>query len=650
VTDHVEQLAADTIRVLAMDAVQRANSGHPGMPMGMADLATVLWAHFLVVDPDHPTWHDRDRFVVSNGHGSMLLYAMLHLAGFDVTLDDIRNFRRLGSPTPGHPERDPGRGIEMTTGPLGQGFSTAVGMALAETQLRHRLGDELVDHHTYVFCSDGDLMEGIASEAASLAGHWRLGRLVAVYDDNHISLEGPTSWTFTEDVAARFDAYGWTTVTIDGHDHATISQALTEAVADDTRPSLICARTHIGYGSPNKQDSAAAHGSPLGADEVALVREHLGWSLGPFEVPHEVYGFFRNAMDRGRQARSEWERRRDMHLGGSPDLAKAWAAHFDPAPVTVAAPAHDAGKSVATRVLSGEVIQSLAATRPDLLTGDADLAGSTRSSIDGVPAYGVDDRAGRNVRYGVREHAMGAIVNGITLHRGLRAFGSTFLMFSDYARPAVRLSALMELPSIWVWTHDSIFLGEDGPTHQPIEHLAALRAIPHLWVWRPGTPGEVAAAWQSALNRLDGPSALILTRQGVPVPAADGAPEDMGRGGYVVRQGTDAVLVATGSERWVAIEAAELLEARGRSIRVVSMPCVEAFAAQDDDYKAAVLGDLPAASLESAATFGWAGVIGAGGLTIGIDQFGASAPWEVLAEHFGFTPEAVAARVDNWLG
>ncbi len=644
------RLAADAIRVLSMDAVQNAASGHPGMPMGMADIATVLWGEFIDVDPDHPDWSDRDRFIVSNGHGSMLLYSLLHLSGFDMAMDDLRNFRQWGSPTAGHPEIDLERGIETTTGPLGQGFGTGVGMALAETHLRSQFGAEIVDHYTYGFVSDGDLMEGIAAEAASLAGHWKLGKLVYLYDDNAISLEGPTEWTFSEDVPKRFDAYGWHTLTVDGHDHAAIAEAISEARATSDRPSLISCKTHIGFGSPNKQDTAAAHGSPLGDDEVALVRERLGWAHAPFEIPAEVYDFFSAAMDRGRAEHAAWRDRSEAAFAGDAELAARWEAFTTPAPVELSAPVYEVPKSVATRAMSGAAIQELATLRPDILTGDADLAGSTNSLIDSADDFSAGRRDGRNVRYGVREHAMGAIVNGVNLHGSLRAFGSTFLTFSDYMRGSVRLGALMGAPSIWVWTHDSVFLGEDGPTHQPIEHLAALRAIPNLHVVRPGDPGEVAGAWQVAVNRTDGPTALIFSRQGVPVPESPSDPAQVARGGYIVVPGDDVVVVATGSERWVAIAAAELLAERGISARVVSMPCVELFSQQDESYRDDVLGTgVPRVSIEAGSTYGWADIVGSDGLRIGIDHFGASAPAGVLAEQYGLTPPAVAERIARWL-
>jgi len=608
----------------------------------------VLWAKFLTVDPEHPEWLDRDRFVLSNGHASMLLYSLLHLAGFPLTLEDLTNFRQWGSPTPGHPERDQARGIETTTGPLGQGFANGVGMAIAEEHLRARFGPDLVDHHTYAFVSDGDLMEGVASEAASLAGHLGLGRLVYLYDDNGITLVGPASLAFSEDVPQRFASYGWHTLGVDGHDRVAVEEALREAIAEEERPSLIACKTHIGYGSPAKQDTAAAHGSPLGEEEVAKVKELMGWDYPPFHVPPEVTAFFSSAMDRGRQARSEWERRFQMITAEQSDLAAAWEAHFSPAPVHLDVPAGEPGTKAATRSIAGKVLNSFAASRPDVIGGAADLASSTNTLIKDAGDFTRENRSGRNLRFGVREHAMGAIVNGITVHGGFRGYGATFLTFSDYMRGAVRLGALMEAPSVWVWTHDSIFLGEDGPTHQPVEHVAALRAIPGLWVIRPGTAAETAGAWEVALNRTEGPTALVLTRQSIPLGPPDRVP--VARGGYVARAGTEAVLVATGSELWVALEAAEQLAAKGRSLRVVSLPCWEAFFAQDEAYRREVLGEgLPIASLEAGVTFGWAEITGRSGLRLGIDHFGASAPAEVIAEQFGFTADQVAARLEQWL-
>ena len=638
-----EQLAVDAIRVLSVDAVQRAESGHPGMPMGMADIAAVLWGRHLRVDPEHPEWPDRDRFVLSNGHGSMLLYSLLHLSGFPLTMDDIRAFRQLGSRTPGHPERDPHFGIEMATGPLGQGFGTAVGMAIAEAHLRAIFGPDLVDHRTYAFVSDGDLMEGISSEAGSLAGRLGLGKITVLYDDNGISIGGKTEITFTEDVLARFGAFGWHTLDIDGHDREAVDQAITAANADD-RPSLIAAHTHIAFGAPTLHDTAKSHGSPLGATEIAGFKASIGWEFSPFEVPADAYGYFRTAMDRGRAARASWEQR--IAAADAATLTK-WGDHFTPKPPQVGVLGYEVGSTVETRKASGKVINLLAPAYQALIGGSADLEPSTNTLIEGTPDF-QDDPAGRNLRFGVREHVMGAVVNGMAVHGGLRPFGATFFVFSDYQRPAIRLAALMGAPSIFVFTHDSVFLGEDGPTHQPIEHLASLRAMPNLWVIRPADAGETAEAWELALTRTDGPTCLVLTRQAVPV--LDRPAGGTRRGGYVLRDGTDAVLVATGSEVWVALGAAELLAANRVSVRVVSLPCWEVFFAQDQAYRRGVLGEgMPIASVEAGATFGWERIVGRDGLAIGIDHFGASAPYERLAEEFGLTPSAVAQRLGAWL-
>jgi transketolase len=650
VQSNVEQTATDALRILSIDGVQRANSGHPGMPMGMADIAAVLWSRFLIIDPDNPTWLDRDRFVLSNGHGSMLLYSLLHLSGFPITIDDIKAFRQLGSVTAGHPERDPALGIEMTTGPLGQGFATGVGMAIAEAHLRSVLGADLVDHRIYGFVSDGDLMEGVAAEAASIAGHLQLGKITYLYDDNHITIDGTTDLAFTEDVGARFTAYGWHTIAVDGHDREAIAAAIGAANADP-RPSLIRCRTHIGFGSPNKQDTSGSHGSPLGEDEITLVRNALGWELPPFEIPDEVYGFYRSGLDRGREARAAWIARRDAAFADDPAAANRFASFFDPPRVRLDAPHYEPGSSVATRVISGAVLQDAAASVSGLIGGSADLTPSNNSRIEASSDFTAVDRAGRNVRFGVREHAMGAIVNGITLHGGLRGYGATFLVFSDYMRPAVRLGALMGAPAIWLWTHDSVFLGEDGPTHQPIEHLAALRSIPNLQVVRPADPTEVAVAWEIAVNSTDRPTALVLTRQGLPVPANPPDRDLVARGAYVRRPGTDVVLLATGSEVPLAELAADRLAQRGVSARVVSMPCIEVFDEQDETYRAEVLGaGLPIASIEAGSTFGWERFTGREGLRIGIDRFGLSAPAGAIAVELGLTPEAVEERIIGWLG
>ena len=647
-TDQLESLAVATIKGLAMDAVQKANSGHPGMPMGMADLAVVLWGRYLTVDPDDPEWPDRDRFVLSNGHGSILLYSLLHLSGFPVTMDDLENFRQWGYPTAGHPEIDHELGIEMTTGPLGQGFGTGIGMAIAEEHLRARLGSNLVNHRTYGFVSDGDLMEGVSAESSSLAGHLGLGKLTYYYDDNDISIDGSTDITFSEDVQKRFEAVGWHVTEIDGHDHAAIAEATEASHAVEDRPSLVICHTHIGHSAPTKQDTAAAHGSPLGDAEIAATKEIIGIPVDEtFWVPDEVRAFFSHAMQRGRDARAGWIDRRDEALS-DPTTADTWNAFFGSDPVTFDDPGFEVGGSMATRASSGKLFPQIAAKAQNVIGGAADLVGSTKTVIDPERLFSRDDRSARDIAFGIREHAMGTIVNGMAVHGGLRPYGATFFVFSDYMRPAVRLSALMGAPSIWVWTHDSFFLGEDGPTHQPIEHLASLRAMPNLWVLRPGDATEVVAAWEMALNRTDGPTALVLTRQNVPTLANTGAGTK--RGGYVVREGTDAVLVATGSELHVAVQAAEELEQTGISLRVVSLPCWEVFFEQDADYRSDVLGTgLPIASIEAASTFGWDAITGSGGLKIGIDRFGASAPDDVLADKFGFTPTAVAARISAWL-
>jgi transketolase len=636
-----EQLAVDTIRALAMDAVQKANSGHPGMPMGMADIAVTLWTRFLKVDPGHPEWPDRDRFVLSNGHGSMLLYSLLHLSGFPIALDDIRQFRQWGSHTAGHPEIAHELGIEMTTGPLGQGFATGVGMALAETNLRARLGPDLVDHHTYGFVSDGDLMEGISSESASLAGHFRLGRLTYLYDDNEISIDGATSITFTEDVAARFEAVGWHTLAVDGHDRAAIAEAIETARAEQDRPSLVICHTHIGHGAPNAQDTAKAHGSPLGDEEVALAKTAMGYPLEPtFHVEPSVYDFFTEAMARGRDARAEWVERFER------SDTSMWEALHSPGTIQLERPGFPEGEKMATRASSGGLFAEIAEKVPGFIGGSADLAESTKTVIEPGRLYSPADRAARDIPFGVREHGMGAVVNGLAIHGGLKPYGATFFVFSDYMRPAVRLSALMGIPSVWVWTHDSIFLGEDGPTHQPIEHLASLRAMPGLWVIRPADANEVVQAWEVALNRGHGPVALVLSRQNLPtLPKGQ-----LDKGGYVVRQGGDVTIIATGSEVSAALEAADLLGREGTEARVVSMPCWELFAEQPEEYRREVLGTAPRVSVEAASTFGWERLVGSEGLSIGIDHFGASAPAEELAEHFGFTPQAIAGKVLTHLG
>ncbi len=621
-----------------MDAVQRANSGHPGMPMGMADIAVTLWSRFIKVDPDCPTWPDRDRFVLSNGHGSMLLYAMLHLSGFPITMEDLKNFRQWGSPTAGHPEREPELGIETTTGPLGQGFANGVGMAIAEEHLRARLGADQVDHYTYGFVSDGDLMEGVAAEAASLAGHLGLGRLIYYYDDNGISIDGTTDITFSEDVDARFRALGWHTVLVDGHDREAVAEATLQALHTQEQPSLIICCTHIAAGAPNKVDTPGAHGAPLGVEEVRLAKENIG--IPPdedFWAPLEVYSFMSDAMERGRAARREWESR---------ERTADWQTLHTIAPVKLDSPGFEPGASVATRNASGKLFGQIGRKVPGLIGGAADLVESTKTVLPGEAGFSRSNRLGRNLHFGIREHGMGGIVNGMALHGGVRPYGSTFFVFTDYMRPSIRLSALMGLPCIWVMTHDSIMLGEDGPTHQPVEHLASLRAMPGLWVIRPADATESVEAWEMALNRTVGPTLLVFSRQGLAVLDRSGTEGMTARGGYVVRSGKDVVIMATGSEVSVALGASQILESHGVSARVVSLPCWEAFEAQEPDYRREVLGEgIPRVSVEAGATFGWERMVGSDGLLIGIDRFGASAPQKVLAQKFGFDPQTVAERV-----
>ena len=648
----IADLAVKTIKGLAIDAVETANSGHPGMPMGMADTAVVLWSRFLKFDPTDPKWPDRDRFVLSAGHGSTLLYALLHLSGYeDLTLDELKRFRQWGARTAGHPEYGEAGGIETTTGPLGQGVGNAVGMALAEALLAARFPG-LVDHHTYAICGDGDLMEGVAAEAMSLAGHLGLGKLIVLYDDNRITIDGSTELSFTEDTAARVGAMGWHVQITDGHDHELVAAAIEEAREETDRPSLIQCRTHIGHGAPTKQDTSSAHGSPLGAVEVAATKAAMDWPQDElFHIPAEVPAFFGAAAERGGARRQAWR----AALEASPARAafEAQLAETISPEVFEALPTFPSGGRLATRKASGAVLNALAELVPQLLGGSADLAGSNGTPLK---AYGTVQRDAfgadrRNLCYGVREHGMGAIMNGLALHGGWRPYGGTFLVFSDYMRPSVRLAALMHQPVVYVWTHDSVFLGEDGPTHQPVEHAMALRLIPNLHVVRPADANETAAAWQHALERADGPTALLLTRQGLPVlDTVDRAAAR--RGGYVLRRETtdapEAILLATGSEVEVALGAAERL---GPGFRVVSMPCFEAFDAQDAEYRESV---LPAAvtarvAIEAGRTFGWERYVGSAGLTHGIDRFGVSAPHQRIAEEWGFTAEAFAEKIRAWL-
>jgi transketolase len=656
-TQSIELRCIDAIRTLAMDAVQRANSGHPGMPMGMAPVAYLLFGEVMRHNPRDPHWPDRDRFVLSAGHGSMLLYAALHLAGYDVTLDDIKAFRQWGSRTPGHPERHDTPGVETTTGPLGQGFANAVGMALAERFLRERYGAEVMDHRVYGICSDGDLMEGVSAEAASLAGHLGLGRLVFLYDDNHISIDGDTALSFdTEDVEGRFRAYGWHVQAVeDANDLDALRAALAAATAEEERPSLIRVRSTIAYGAPTKAGTAGAHGAPLGEDEVRATKEALG--LDPeaeFEVPGRVYEHCGGAVERGAELQAAWEERLARWRAADPARAAEWDAAWAGRPLpglADALPSFEGDDSLATRAASGATLQAIAPFLPTMVGGSADLNESVKTGVDGEDAYS-RARATRNVFWGIREHAMAAAVNGLALHGGVvKPYGATFLQFADYMRPAIRLSALMRLPVLWVFSHDSVALGEDGPTHQPVEHLAALRAIPGMTVIRPSDAAETVVAWQLAVERLDGPVCLILTRQSVPVlDRAALAPADgLARGAYVLAERDDAAatIVATGSEVALALAARDLLAGESVATRVVAMPSWELFAAQDAAYRDAVLPPgQPKVSVEAGVALGWERWVDR---CVSIERFGASAPGAVVMRELGMTPAAVANAVRGLL-
>jgi transketolase len=655
-----ERLAIDAIRVLSMDAVQQAESGHPGTPMALAPAGYVLFHRHLRHDPAHPAWPDRDRFVLSVGHASMLLYSLLHLSGYEISLDDIRNFRQWGSPTAGHPEYGHAPGIETTTGPLGQGVANSVGMAMAERWLAQRFnrpGHEIVGHHTYAFCSDGDLMEGVSHEAAELAGHHRLGKLVWVFDDNHITIEGDTKLSTSVDMGKRFESYGWHVLHVhDGNDLEAMDLAIREAQAETERPSLVVLRTVIGYGSPHMAGSEATHGAPLGADEVRATKENLGYpSTEPFFVPEEAREHWSSVPRKGERIRGAWQARYDVYKAEFPELAEefermtagelpdGWDAEV-PDLSRVDGPG-------ATRAWSGKVLQGIAKGIPELIGGSADLAGSNKTDTKGAASFLPGSPDGRIMHFGIREHAMGAVMNGMALHGGLRPFGGTFLIFSDYMRPAIRLASLMGQPVTYVFTHDSIGLGEDGPTHQPVEQLAALRAIPGLLDLRPGDAAETEIAWRVAVERTDGPTFLSLTRQKVPVLDRGGAlasAEGLRRGGYVLAEADGgeprAILVASGSELALALEARDLLQEAEIPTRVVSLPSWHLFQTQDEAYRAEVLPESVNArvSVEAASTMGWERWVGMKGRSVGLDRFGASAPADVLFRELGFTPERVA--------
>ncbi|QBQ54275.1 transketolase [Nitrosococcus wardiae] len=657
---------ANAIRALSMDAVQKAKSGHPGAPMGMADIAEVLWNDFLKHNPNNPQWADRDRFVLSNGHGSMLLYSLLHLSGYDVSMEDIKQFRQLHSKTPGHPEYGYAPGVETTTGPLGQGLSNAVGMALAEKILAsqfNRDGHEIVDHYTYVFLGDGCLMEGISHESCSLAGTWGLGKLVAFYDDNGISIDGDVAGWFTDDTPKRFEAYGWHVVrSVDGHDPEAMRQAIEEARSVTDKPSLICCKTLIGYGAPNLAGSHDCHGAPLGEDEIAATRDKLGWSHPPFEIPEEIYEGW-NGAEKGRAAEAAWDEKFAAYKAAYPELAAEFQRRLQnklpenwEATVTEALQAADSkAEKIATRKASQNAIEAYAPVLPELLGGSADLTGSNLTHWSGSKVIGKTIAEGNYLHYGVREFGMSAIMNGIALHGGFIPYGGTFLMFSEYARNAVRMSALMGVQSIFVYTHDSIGLGEDGPTHQAVEQAATLRYIPRMSVWRPCDAVESLVAWRAAIERKEGPTSMLFSRQGVPPQKRTPKQiEDIRRGGYILRDTDgrpDVIIMATGSEVALAMEAAETLAGKGIKVRVVSMPCTDVFDAQDETYREAVLpSDVRARlAVEAGVTDYWRKYVGLEGKVLGIDTFGESAPAPEVYKHFGLTPENLAKIAEDMI-
>lgn len=652
----IDSLAVNTIRVLSAEAVQRANSGHPGMPMGAAPMAYVLWTRHLRFNPRNPGWANRDRFVLSAGHGSMLQYALLHLTGFDLSIDDIREFRQWGSRTPGHPEYGETPGVETTTGPLGQGFGNAVGMAIAEARLAAEFNDgELspVDHRTYVIASDGDLMEGVHAEAASLAGHLGLGKLIVLYDDNRITIDGATDLAYSEDVAARFRAYGWHTDAVaDGTDFDAIDAAITRARETTDRPSLIAIRTRIGEGSPNRVDSSSAHGAPLGPEELEATRQALGWDAPEFHVPEEVLARM-SAAERGNALEADWKETMQRYAEAHPERAAELSRRLTgtlPEGWSAELPSFESGTAIATRAASGTVLNALATRLPELVGGSADLAGSNKTMISGAGDFTRADRTGRNLHFGIREHAMAAILNGMALHGGFLPYGGTFLIFSDYMRPSIRLAALMQLPVTYVFTHDSIAVGEDGPTHQPIEQVPSLRLIPGLVVIRPADANETREAWKVAIEE-PGPVALVLTRQKLPVLAETAAHSGLPRGAYVLVDcdgDPDLVIIASGSEVRLAVSAARVLADEGVGTRVVSMPSQELFERQPGEYRRAVLppGIGRRMAVEAAATTGWCRYADQ---AVGIDRFGASAPGDVNMERFGFTVENVVARARQLL-
>jgi transketolase len=664
----LDEICINTLRFLAVDMVQKAKSGHPGLPLGSASMAYTLWDRFLKFNPRDPFWPDRDRFVLSAGHGCALLYALLHVTGFDLPLEELERFRQWESRTPGHPEYGKTPGVEATTGPLGQGLANAVGMAIAEVALAARFnrpGHRIVDHYTYVLASDGDLEEGVSSEAGSVAGHLRLGKLIVLYANNHITIEGSTELAFTEDRMARFAAFGWHVQRVEqSNDVDAVALALTAAQEERDRPSLILVRTHIGFGSPHKQDTAAAHGEPLGVDEVRLTKEGLGWPVNPpFHIPNEALEHFRKAITRGSAAQAEWASRLERFTKENPELAaefqrvinrqlpKGWDANL-PAFTSADAP-------MATRIASGKTMAVLNSHLPEMMGGSADLAPSTFTNMEGAGNFEPENWAGRNMHFGIREHSMGAILNGMALHRGLIPFGGTFLIFSDYMRPPMRLAAMNGVPVIYVFTHDSIAMGEDGPTHQPVEQLVGLRSIPGMVVIRPADANETVAAWRIAIEHKDGPVALVLTRQGLPVLDLARYPqvhEGVALGGYILADSAsgakpDIILIATGSEVHLALESRDRLVSEGVQVRVVSVPSTNLFSLQSQQYRDNVLPpSIPLLIIEAGVSLGWNSYVGPRIAVIGVDTFGASAPGPVVMEHYGFTVENICKQAHKVLG
>ena len=653
----LDQLCVDAIRVLSIDAVEKAKSGHPGMPMGMADAAYVLWTQFLKHDPKHPKWYNRDRFILSAGHGSMLLYSLLFLTGYELPLKELKNFRQWGSKTPGHPEYGVTPGVETTTGPLGQGLGTGVGMAMAEAHLAEKFNTKdfnLTDHFTYGIVSDGDLMEGISHEAASLAGHLKLGKLIYLYDSNRISIDGSTELAFSEDIIKRFEGYNWHVKEINGHDRKAVKKAISAARETQNHPSLIICRTHIGYGSPNKQGTEEAHGKPLGEEEVRRTKQRLGWDPDKkFQLPEEVLEHMRQAVDKGKKRYKRWQEVFESYREEYPENAKIITSnnlrdyYYQLEKVLPVFESDE--KGMATRSASNKVINAIESTIPWMMGGSADLTGSNKTWINTSKAYRKAEYQARNIHFGVREHAMVAAVNGMTLHGGVRSYGGTFLIFSDYCRPAIRIAALSEIPSIFVFTHDSVGLGEDGPTHQPVEHLASLRAMPNMWVIRPADANEVSWAWKVAMEHKSGPTSIVLTRQDIPIfdRSILVSAKDLQKGAYVLsdseKNNPDIILIATGSEVHLALEAQEKLHSRNIQARVVSMPCWELFEQQSEEYQEWILPSKVKhrISIEAAATLGWDKWIGKEGVSIGVNRFGISAPYKEIYQHLGITADRI---------